>query len=195
MIDFDKYSYNGWGLSKNALIELNKLIHTYKLKNVLEFGSGQSTYFLNEVGINYTSFDDNEKYSSKVKNVIIRPLVQLNDDVFNDIITNKINYLEICESYEDTNITHTRQKNCFYKLKPNDILDKFDLVIIDGPHGNGRSISFNVIKSILEKNAFIFIDDYTHYPFVEHLYISFPNAKLHYTHNSNNDSFQIYQII
>jgi hypothetical protein len=194
MVNFDKYIYNGWGLSKSALIKLKEIIEEYNLKRVIEFGSGQSTWFLNDIGIDYISFDDNINYSAKLDNVIIRNLIQLNDGTFNDTITNKINYLDICENQQRVVSTHTRQGNCFYRFESNDITGEFDLVIIDGPHGNGRSIAFNVIKPFLSNRAFILVDDYNHYPFIEHLKNTFPNATLHYSHNVDKDSFEIYKI-
>jgi len=194
MVNFDKYIYNGWGLSKVALIKLKDIIKEHNLKNAIEFGSGQSTYFLNDIGINYTSFDDNKKYASKLDNVIIRNLIQLSDNEFYSIINGNVNYLDICKIYPVFNEIHSRQKNCFYKLESDDIYGKFDLVIIDGPHGNGRSIAFNLIKPFLCKTSFILVDDYNHYPFINHLKIAFPNAKLYYSQTERDDNFKIYKI-
>ena len=194
MVSFDKYIYNGWGLSKSALIKLKEIIEEYNLKRVIEFGSGQSTLFLNDIRIDYISFDDNINYAAKLNNVIIRDLIQLDDTTFNDVITNKINYLDICENKIVVKLRNTRQKNCFYKFKSNDIDGEFDLILLDGPNGNGRSIAFNVIKPFLSNRAFILVDDYNHYQFIEHLKNTFPNATLHYSHNVDKDSFEIYKI-
>jgi len=194
MVDFSKYTYNGWGLSKSALIKLKELIDGYDIKRVIEFGSGQSTYFLDDIGVEYISFDDNPIYAAKLKNVMIRDIVQLKDDTFSDIIFNKINYFDICDNQPILKNTHSRQKNCFYKLNGDDISGNFDLVIIDGPHGNGRSIAFNVINPFLSERSFILVDDYNHYPFIDNLKIYFPDNKLYYSHNESGDYFEIYEI-
>lgn len=194
MVDLNKYTYNGWGLSRVALSVLEKLIKEYTLKNCIEFGSGQSTYFLNDVGIDYISFDDDIRFSAKVKNVLIRDLIQIDDIMFNSVINGNINYMDICNNFPKFTEKNTRQRNCFYKLNVDDINDKFDLIILDGPNGNGRSISFNVIKPYLKEVSFILIDDYTHYPFIDYLEASFPNLELYYSHTDSRDKFQIYRI-
>ena len=45
--------------------------------------------------------------------------------------------------------------------------ENIDLVVLDGPNGNGRSISFLHLKDKLSKKSFILIDDSDHYDFVE----------------------------
>ena len=36
----------------------------------------------------------------------------------------------------------TRQRNNFYNIQPGDISGVYDLMILDGPNGNGRNIAF-----------------------------------------------------
>ena len=38
--------------------------------------------------------------------------------------------------------------------------EHYDLIIIDGPNGNGRNIAYLHIKDRVKKNSIIFIDDY-----------------------------------
>jgi hypothetical protein len=45
--------------------------------------------------------------------------------------------------------------------------EKYDLVLIDGPNGNGRNFSYIHLKNKLNSGAYIIIDDYFHYDFVE----------------------------
>ena len=36
----------------------------------------------------------------------------------------------------------------------------FDIIILDGPNGNGRNLAYNHIRGHLNKNAIILIDDF-----------------------------------
>jgi hypothetical protein len=42
-----------------------------------------------------------------------------------------------------------------------------DLAILDGPNGNGRSISFLHLKDKISKDCAIFIDDSDHHDYLE----------------------------
>ena len=75
-------------------------------------------------------------------------------------------------STSSTNVTsvenkNTRLKNAFYDLPQ--INEKFEAIILDGPHGNGRSMCFPLLKKCLLKGTIILIDDYDHYPFLSDL--------------------------
>ena len=65
--------------------------------------------------------------------------------------------------------TFSRQINCFYDIDEYDLQKNYDLVILDGPHGNGRNLAFLIIKQYIEPGTFIFIDDIVHYDFEEKL--------------------------
>ena len=201
MIDYSKYKYNGWGLSKEALKFLEDLVNTHSLNRAIEFGSGQSTYFLEDLGVDYVSFDNNPVYAAQTDKVVFRNLRQLDDNAFDSVITNKVSYFDICNKFPQPEEVTLRTANCFYGFEPGDIEGKFDLVIIDGPNGNGRSLAFNAIKNNLSPISYLFIDDYNHYPFIEHLKIMFPNSKLiksfDYSggdNRSSRDYWQIYKV-
>lgn len=196
MVDLNKYTFNGWGLSKEAFLEIEKLIIDENITNVLEFGSGQSTHLLNDLGVNFTSFDDNINYSAKLDGVIIRDLISLDDKTFNEVIENNISYLDICKKYSIVSQKSTRQKNCFYKLNKKDVSKKYQLILIDGPNGNGRSIAFNVIQDKIKYPCYILIDDYDHYPFIENFNKIFHKNELVYDHKEKNTNqcFRIYKI-
>lgn len=202
MINYNKYEYNGWGLSKEALKFLEDLISTHSLNRAIEFGSGQSTYFLEDLGVDYVSFDNDPFYAAQTDKVVFRDLRQLDDDAFYNVITNKVSYFNICNKFPRPKEITTRIANCFYGLKSGDIKGKFDLVIIDGPNGNGRSLAFNAIKDNLSPISYLFVDDYNHYPFIEHLKIMFPHSELIKSfdydgegHRSSADYWQIYKVI
>ena len=42
-------------------------------------------------------------------------------------------------------------------------------MIVDGPHGNGRSLAFALFFDCLKLYAWILIDDFDHYPFLDDL--------------------------
>jgi hypothetical protein len=46
-------------------------------------------------------------------------------------------------------------------------------MIVDGPHGNGRSIAFLHSIGRLQKGSYVVIDDYNHYDFVEKFQLLF----------------------
>ena len=175
---FDKLVYNGWGIDKSGMIFIHQLISEQKLQRAIEFGSGQSTLLLEDSSIDYISFDSDTQYSAKTDRVLIRNLKQLDDSTFNDVVNCKVSYIDIQKNFDEPIEVHTRTKNVFYEFLDQDLSGIFDLVILDGPNGNGRSICFNAIKPFLSKTSYIFVDDFWHYPFVDHLKICFPQAKL-----------------
>ena len=89
ILTLDKYKYTGWGLSRLSMELLHKLISKEKINRVLEFGSGQSTYFFNDCGIECISFDNDITYAAKTDNVIIKEIIQFSDLDFNNIIEGK----------------------------------------------------------------------------------------------------------
>lgn len=195
ILTLDKYKYTGWGLSRLSMELLHKLISKEKINRVLEFGSGQSTYFFNDCGIECISFDNDITYAAKTDNVIIKEIIQFSDLDFNNIIEGKTNYYDVLANASKPKNIHSRMQNCFYNILPDDIKGVFDLFIIDGPHGNGRSISFELIKNHLSPTSFIFVDDFNHYPFIDHLKLSFPDAILVDEYSLNRDNWQLYKII
>ncbi|MFT4302029.1 MAG: hypothetical protein QM579_09765 [Desulfovibrio sp.] len=65
---------------------------------------------------------------------------------------------------------NTRARNVFYSIDDINIpTGKIDLLIVDGPHGNGRSLSFAALAKYFEQGTIILIDDVSHYPFLEML--------------------------
>jgi hypothetical protein len=181
-LDINKYKNDGWGLSRkefdliyNEIIKKNGDLNIY---NVVEFGSGRSTEFLIDVkslllspDIKIYSFDDSIEYSYKGNNkdltLNIVPLVDTDDVSFEDMFLNK-KYDHTKMKDKNTPI-NTRQKNCFYKIDETMLPENIDLLILDGPHGNGRSIAFLHCLNKFKCGTIILIDDANHYPFHEYL--------------------------
>lgn len=60
----------------------------------------------------------------------------------------------------------TRIKNAFYDIQDSQLGRDYDLMILDGPSGNGRSVAFGVMKERMKRPGFILIDDFNHYQFL-----------------------------
>lgn len=166
--------YNiGTGLNKKVYIKLIEILNNYDNEiRVLEFGSGMSSKFFIDYQRIYNkklelvSFDDSEKWcykkrdekEDKILKLYIRNLVKCKDEDYNYQIENKI----INKKMFFKNISQTtwRQRNCFYDIQDKDIEGLFDIVILDGPNGNGRNLAYNYMRGHLNKDAIILIDDF-----------------------------------
>lgn len=186
MVNIEKYKNDGWGLSKKCFQDIENILNTFNNPNIVEFGSGISTEFFvdylnqnNKNGKIY-SFDDNLEYSSKIIDnklyLKIKKIVECFDHDFEIMFNNKI--YDFNKMKYKIKPAHTRQKNCFYDVKNDDFPDRVDLLVVDGPHGNGRSFSFLHLKDKLIIGSYVVIDDYNHYDFCEKFKLIFPNNKL-----------------
>lgn len=198
-MNLNKYINTGWGLSRKAfeLLEKNILeISQNKIQTgdmtsirVIEFGSGISTQFLVDIkyfynlDIKITSFDNDINYCFKSKQIYpflslkIRNLMECSDVDYIQMFVNKEYNKQ--KMYLRKEPTHTRQKNCFYDILDSDINGYYDLVIIDGPNGNGRNFVYLALKDHLKSNTKIFIDDFDHYDFVDKLKLIFDCNELY----------------
>lgn len=207
-MNYNEYKNDGWGLSELALKQITKIINVEIDKpkiRVVEFGSGTSSRFLSDLDkvsdktIIVTSFDNDLTYAYKpIENdnvtLIIRPLVECDDITYNKMFTNK--KYDNNGVYLKTSPLTTRQKNNFYNIKKGDLNGVYDLMLLDGPNGNGRNISYLHMKEHLKSGSIVLIDDFHHYDFVEKFKIMF-NSELLFKHNDRNSGgeFVIYKII
>jgi hypothetical protein len=176
MMDINRYKNDGWGLSKKQMTELLNLINDYKksVVRIIEFGSGKSTEFLGDITTNgvkeveVTTFDDNLNFSYKGNhsNVVlkIRPLVECSDENYEKMFIDRIFDKKVMK----TKVTplSTRQKNNFYDIQDGDLNGLYDIMILDGPNGNGRNISYLHIHNNLDVNSIVLIDDSSQYDFI-----------------------------
>ena len=95
-----------------------------------------------------------------------RFLIKCNDSDFDLMFKDKVYNEDNFSRCDDDEYEIYDGKNFFYDLWENDLPDDIDLVMLDGPNGNGRSISFLHLQNKLKDNSFIFIDDYHHYDFL-----------------------------
>jgi hypothetical protein len=196
MVNLDKYKNDGWGLSRKEFEILVEYLNAKRnlvfggVLNVVEFGSGRSTEFLIDAmeGLDYKvnifSFDDSKEYAFKGTHpnlqLNIVPLVECTDDIFNKMFKEK-KYDSNLMPLKHTPL-HTRQKNTFYKIEDSMLPEKIDLMIVDGPHGNGRSLAFLRCFDRLRFGSMILIDDASHYPFHHHLGLLRNNLVIHEQH-------------
>lgn len=172
---YDSYWMNGMGFHSTQLEQLAAILKD-GITKVVEFGSGNSTQFLvdfrKEHGLNFQvhSFDHHPLYCYKEQHEFLkshrRDLVQCSDMCFEDMFKSG-EYDEKCFVNRQDERDNFSARNCFYDMTENDLPDDIDLVILDGPNGNGRSISFLHLKNKLSNGAYILIDDSDHYDFIE----------------------------
>lgn len=207
-MDIEKYKNDGWGLSRKQLIELLEIIKNFESNNVrvLEFGSGKSTEFLVDVVLNkiknleITSFDDNIQYAYQgdyeFLKLKIRELLECDDETYNLMFKNL--EIDINKLNKKTTPLTSRQKNNFYEILPDDIFGIYDLMILDGPNGNGRNFSFLYVKNHLTIGSVVLVDDFNHYDFMEKLSLLFEYEVLHENQGGGIDQWNtggIYKIV
>ena len=225
-MDYEKYRGTYSGLDKLALSKLFDILNSLENNiRILEFGSGQSTQFLvdyklySNKNIIIDSYDNDEKYcfqnSKKYHflNLKIKPLISCSDETFNKQLNEKKYNREYFTPHKLLPYNHPnfwRQRNCFYDIDKQDLKEKYDLIIIDGPNGNGRNIAYLHIQDHIKSSSAIFIDDYNShdnnydYKFIDNLK-NILNVEELYTHTNlplNNKTcwtdggnFAIYKVI
>jgi hypothetical protein len=144
---------------------------------VLEFGSGRSTKFIESELLRaggrgrLISYDHDLTYAYIPKTgfseVRIRALATWKDQRSFDLLfsagwTRPVYPVTLSEGME------FRARNTFYEIMDDDLENVFpDLVILDGPNGNGRSAAFPLLVDNLKPGSRILIDDLDHYDFKE----------------------------
>jgi spore maturation protein CgeB len=186
----EKYRNDGWGISRLGFIRLFELIarNPKTTIRILEFGSGISTTFFSDLAtilakeITVTSFDNDTEYmytdTSRINvRVHLRELEETDDASFVGMFQERRYRREFM--YPKTSPVTTRQRNNFYRLHPGDLEGVYDYMLLDGPNGNGRSLAFLHARPHLTKHSVVFIDDYTHYDFVDKFLMVFEGEELY----------------
>jgi spore maturation protein CgeB len=177
-LNLDKYKNDGWAISRLGFAKLYELIENNPkdVIRILEFGSGISTIFFSDLStildkeIYVTSFDNDLGYmysDTSRKNVLVhlRELEETDDSKFDQMFEEKTYHHDFMH-IKATPLT-TRQRNNFYSLRPRDLDGIYDYMLLDGPNGNGRSLAFLHVQNHLSAGSVVFIDDFTHYDFVD----------------------------
>ena len=209
-MNFEKYKNDGWGLSRQQFTQLEEIIKTSTKDElrVAEFGSGKSTEFLVDIVLEnikklyIVSFDDNPHYAYKNEgnheflDLLIRDLLECTDESYEKMFKDK--KLDKSLLYAKKTPLTSRQKNNFYEVKDGDLTGIYDLMILDGPNGNGRNVSYLHMVNHLDVGSVVLIDDYTHYDFVEKFSLFFDFEVLHESNNGGVDQWNtggIYKIL
>ena len=124
----------GWSYTNKEMSDLFKHISFKETISVLEFGSGDSTVKIyNHIKNHYANSVIFYTYESKPD------YMKIDDDIF-------FNF------YDEDNIDEV--------VLP-DI--KFDIILIDGPNGDKRSLWYSKIRENVKSGTILLIDDFNHY--------------------------------
>lgn len=165
----------------NNLLTVN--LDSYK---IIEFGAGQSTdffsYLSDDVNLQLTSYEHNRNYYEalikKINNRNIslfhRELRSVDDMRRENIFSEPDNALSVWKNetlpVPEELYENTRLHNCFYEMREEDVEGRYvDAVVVDGPHGNGRSLCFPLFAKVIRTGTLILIDDFHHYKFLDDL--------------------------
>jgi hypothetical protein len=189
--DGDGWGYGGMALSKRALVHLcRRLEEKGDIYHILELGGGQSTLFwrdlhsLDLLPIKVTTLEHQRDWAKQltqrveeIENITIYPqtLKQITDQEWEEIFSQAEESHALWASYGTFVAEHQYDlytiRNTFYAEIDQLPFEEqsIDVMIVDGPHGNGRSLSFPLFCNSLKANAFVLVDDFDHYPFLKDL--------------------------
>jgi len=185
-----RIKHSGWAIPKVALMSL--CVMKPPPCKILEFGGGYSSIFFREIGYDVTTIEHVPSWSKKLEScghtdVLLFKLKQFNSIEWKRLFScdkSREFYYSSGKTLPPECNNKTRIKNTFYDIKDfTKIPDKPDIIILDGPNGNGRSLAWPLLKGHMKFPCYILIDDYTHYPFVEDFLLIFEGNQV--------ESFQI----
>jgi hypothetical protein len=182
------WGYGGMTLDAEALIHLCRRMPERKDPyHILELGGGQSTIFWKTViemellPIRVTTIEHNSQWVSTLQerveevegiDIFSKKLKQISDQEWENIFTHPTQAQELWRKMgnevpeSDYNVYTIH--NCFYDdLELPLSKDSVDVMIVDGPHGNGRSLAYPLFREVLKPDALVLIDDFDHYPFIQ----------------------------
>ncbi|RAV04563.1 hypothetical protein [Paenibacillus sp. YN15] len=183
-------AFGSRALGKGALVHLCRRLEAGRSYHILELGGGMSPYFWDQVAVQdflsvslfhiehdpgLASLWEGQHLGKGSFHFYNRPLKQLSDEERTEVFANPETAWAVWGSYGQAVpqelFNHYTIRNAFYAdietipLEPASV----DVLILDGPHGNGRSLAFPLLYGRLKRDALVLIDDYDHYPFVEDL--------------------------
>lgn len=183
--------FGGWALAKNAIRSFaTHVFKTNSAPHIIELGGGLSTLFWaffiqpENVHVKISTFEHHPIWGERIKRAVAHckaieihcsNLRQINDQEWNTIFTfpekAKTIWPLMGTFVAQSEYENTRIRNTFYDIQPQafPLSASIDGLIVDGPHGNGRSLAFPLFFDCLKPNALILIDDFDHYPFLDDL--------------------------
>lgn len=190
IIDFknQKGLFNDFSLAEGSVRAF--LFHLLKQNktsyHICEFGGGQSTIFWNilsnYVVIKVTTYEHDPEWAKYLQERIVNndiqirycKLMQVDDDIRERLFLNPNESNQIWASLRH-NISPDQYRNptlrgAFYSLDADDFPTiNIHAIVLDGPHGNGRSMCFPLFFKQIMPGTLILVDDYHHYPFLDDL--------------------------
>jgi len=194
IVDFKKQkgSFGSFSLAESSVrcLVYNLLLENRPILNICEFGGGQSTRFWSvlsshlSLSVNTYEHDPEwaEYLNSQIQNKRIKihscELMQIDElsrkMLFSEPYASINHWKKSAKQVTASQIKDPILKNAFYNIKKDQFPDKqIDAIVLDGPHGNGRSICFPLFYNFIDKGTIILIDDYFHYPFLDDLGLLF----------------------
>lgn len=186
------WSFGGsWALSKNALTSFCYNLPKLDVPtHILELGAGQSTLFWyslmkdHSLNLTVTSFEHHPIWADYVRRRIgnceslrieLLDLKIINEEEWAKIFDKPKEATGIWNSLgtkvQKEKFENYSMHNVFYEI-PSELfatMKSIDGLIVDGPHGNGRSLVFPLFCNYLNPDAVILIDDVDHYNFLGNL--------------------------
>jgi hypothetical protein len=178
--------WDEWSLSYESILCIAELVLWQNIRSIIEFGAGFSTIALSEYlrqvapETQIDSFEHQKKYvqhmqeylPEKTKTILhCTNLMQLEDEVYERLFDAPDpcgDFHDLAVLVPESRIHETRLKNVFYDFDFRSFgTECIDLIILDGPNGNGRSLAFPFLKKAIRLPGWVLIDDYLDYPFLE----------------------------
>lgn len=186
------YGFGPMSLSKGALVHLTRRMENGEggePLHVLELGGGQSTLFwrsllaLELLAVKVTTLEHQPTWAGELQTrvegqpirVVRQPLKQIGDEDWERLFADPDQAAGLWEriggEVPESQYGHYTIRNTFYgdvaSMMPPP--QSIDAMIVDGPHGNGRSLAYPLFAPALKTGALVLIDDFDHYPFLADL--------------------------
>ncbi len=185
-------NFSGWALSRkslrtfvHALLERAGAEPQSEGPLIVELGGGASTRFwaaLAEEGkaSRVVTFEHHPEWAATLAaraqgttvDVRRRGLRTLTDGEKKQLFTDPDRAAEVWPSLgrllQEVEFVQTRIPNTFYDLDSAEVeaLPPIDGLIVDGPHGSGRSLCFPLLYRRLAPGTLVLLDDFDHYDFL-----------------------------
>ncbi len=187
MAQKDGGAFSGWALSRQAITAfvVQLFQESVDTKHIVELGGGQSTLFWNalsqvsDLPLRVDTYEHHPQWAAELSQKTAgSPSVQIHhvglkqfsDETFQSFFQEGVDpqYASLGRDVSDEDAEFTRIRNCFYDLDIQIFKDaSIDGLIVDGPHGNGRSLAYPLFAKKLNDKALVLVDDFDHYPFLE----------------------------
>jgi len=186
------WSFGGdWALSKDALKSFSLSLPKLDVPtHILELGAGQSTLFWyslikdHSLNLTVTSLEHHPIWADYVKKRIgncellrieLLDLKVIDEEEWAKVFDEPKEAANVWKTLgtkvQEEKFENYSMHNTFYEVPPElfAIMKSIDGLIVDGPHGNGRSLAFPLFHNYFNPDAVVLIDDIDHYNFLGNL--------------------------